>query len=309
LYHWINYFIGLQGDIYRYLRFITPSFIFIAGFLIANIYPVKYGWGSPQASKRLFIRGFKLLGLFMILNVTANLIFANNYRGAMPGIDSFLHDASGIYLSGNAKSSFWVLVPISYLMLISAAIFIMGNASKYVLLPLCVFLLVCVALLNMYGLSSANLELMTVGLLGMVVGLFPIQTINKWAQRYYIVGGLNAAYILAIMIWNVTYYLQVVGVCLSLMIIYSIGMKDVLWSSIQNQIYLLGEYSLFAYIAQIGLLQLLYRGFPFLHLQVMGVWVLSLIGAVTLTVMTVRMTHWSRGKSPFIDRMYKIAFS
>jgi len=25
LYHWLNYFYGPQGDIYKYLRFLTPS--------------------------------------------------------------------------------------------------------------------------------------------------------------------------------------------------------------------------------------------------------------------------------------------
>ena len=43
LYHWINYFVGISGPVYTYLRFIPPSFIFIAGFLIANVYPTKYG--------------------------------------------------------------------------------------------------------------------------------------------------------------------------------------------------------------------------------------------------------------------------
>src|SRR5207302_5956026 len=29
LYHWLNYFVSTEGDFYRYLRFLTPSFIFI----------------------------------------------------------------------------------------------------------------------------------------------------------------------------------------------------------------------------------------------------------------------------------------
>ena len=33
LYHWVNYFIGNQWGYYRYLRFLTPSFIFITGFM------------------------------------------------------------------------------------------------------------------------------------------------------------------------------------------------------------------------------------------------------------------------------------
>src|ERR1700726_2047192 len=42
LYHWLNYFVASDGFFYRYLRFLTPSFIFIAGFLISNVYLSRY---------------------------------------------------------------------------------------------------------------------------------------------------------------------------------------------------------------------------------------------------------------------------
>ena len=38
LYHWLNYFVGPQGDFYRYLSFLPPSFICITGFLISHVY-------------------------------------------------------------------------------------------------------------------------------------------------------------------------------------------------------------------------------------------------------------------------------
>src|ERR1700740_404806 len=42
LYHWINYFVGVEWGYYRYLRFLSPSFIFISGFMISNVYLSKY---------------------------------------------------------------------------------------------------------------------------------------------------------------------------------------------------------------------------------------------------------------------------
>src|SRR5579872_443944 len=59
LYHWLNYFVGPQGDIYKYLRFLTPSFIFITGFLISNVYLSKYGIADPRIPRRLVQRGLK----------------------------------------------------------------------------------------------------------------------------------------------------------------------------------------------------------------------------------------------------------
>ncbi|HEY1462593.1 MAG TPA: hypothetical protein VGF44_04170, partial [Terriglobales bacterium] len=33
VYHWFNYFVGPQAGVYKYIRFLTPSFIFITGFI------------------------------------------------------------------------------------------------------------------------------------------------------------------------------------------------------------------------------------------------------------------------------------
>src|SRR6266404_5555429 len=53
LYHWINYFIGPQWKYYQYLRFLTPSFIFITGFMISNVYLSRYAATDPRLPKRL----------------------------------------------------------------------------------------------------------------------------------------------------------------------------------------------------------------------------------------------------------------
>ena len=309
LYHWINYFVSTQGSVYAYLRFITPSFIFITGFVIANVYPVKYGWGNPRASERLMSRGLKLLALFTLLNITANIMFTSSYKGAMPGIEGFIGSAPSIYISGNARASFGVLVPISYLLLLSAGIFLATHLSKYLVHLTCGLLFLCLAVLNLSDRSSTNLEMLAIGLLGMVLGLYPIEKINRWVNHPYAIVYLYIGYTIAITIWGVTYFLQVIGVCLSVMLIYLTGMKCTAWGRIQRPINLLGEYSLFGYIAQIGLLQLLYRGLPHLYLGIRALWVISFVAAFALTVMTVKMLHWTRTKSHTVDRLYRATFS
>src|SRR5215471_992008 len=61
LYHWLNYFVGNDGRYYDYLRFLTPSFIFITGFMISQIQLRRYDSSGRSLSKRLFVRGLKLL--------------------------------------------------------------------------------------------------------------------------------------------------------------------------------------------------------------------------------------------------------
>src|SRR4051794_18609125 len=42
LYHWLNYFVTGHDWIYKYLRFLPISFVFISGFLISQVYLSKY---------------------------------------------------------------------------------------------------------------------------------------------------------------------------------------------------------------------------------------------------------------------------
>ena len=59
--------------------------------------------------------------------------------------------------------------------------------------------------------------------------------------------------------WNVIYPLQIVGVCVSLAAIYPAGITHPDDGPIRKMVILLGQYSLFAYIAQIIILQGLRR--------------------------------------------------
>jgi peptidoglycan/LPS O-acetylase OafA/YrhL len=309
LYHWINYFVGLEGPIYLYLRFIPPSFIFIAGFLMANVYPAKYGIKDSRLYMRLIIRGLKLLALFTLLNVTANMFFARSYKGAMPGVEGFISNAGNIYISGSARASFGVLVPIGLLLILSVGIFLAVQAYKYSVHLICAASFLCVSLLNLYGFPSPNLSLIAIGILGMVFGFYPIEKVNNWTGYPYIVVGLNVSYIFAIGIWGESYLLQVVGVCLSVMFIYLAGIRSAAWGEIRSPIILLGKYSLFGYVAQIGILQILQRGLLYLNFHNWALWIISFFGAFALTFISVKMAHQIRTKSCAADRLYRFVFS
>ena len=66
-------------------------------------------------------------------------------------------------------------------------------------------------------------------------------------------------YLGTITAWGVDYPLLIVDVCLSLMLLYIMGGKNVELGRLRRHIILLGRYSLFGYISQIAVLQLLYR--------------------------------------------------
>lgn len=309
LYHWINYFVSPVGPIYTHLRFITPSFIFITGFVITNIYPARYEFDYLNVSRRLFRRGIKLLAIFTALNVLANLVFATNYRGAMPGVDGFFGRATDIYVSGNAKSSFSVLLPISYLLLMAGGVFRVGRGSKHVLYAVCGLVLLCVAMLNLHLTPSANLEMLAFGLVGIICGAYPIERINSVVDHPLAIGVLYLGYTIVIAIWGVPYALQVLGVCLNVGLIYLVGVKQSIGRAVYAQVVIFGKYSLFGYIAQIGALHFLHQILVRLYLPAVLLWAVSFMGAFIITVATVNAIDIARKKFSVVNSVYGAVFS
>lgn len=309
LYHWINYFVGVYGPIYTYLRFIPPSFVFITGFLIANVYPARYGLSSVHVYRRLIVRGGKLLLLFLFLNIAANLVFVKSYKGAMPGVEGFFRDLVVILTTGNAKAAFSILVPISYLLFLAAVIFMVGRPWKRIIPLMCFTAFVSIAVLEMYGGAGSTLPLLGIGTLGMFLGMYPIEKVESRIDYPVVVVSLNAGYVLAIGLLGSTYPVQAIGVVLSIALIYLAGMRSDPWYGIKDLMVLLGQYSLFGYVAQICLLQLLQQGLSQLRLTDWNLWVTSFLGAFALTIVAVKGAESVRAKFPLADRFYKLTFT
>lgn len=309
LYHWMNYFVGIDGPVYPYLRFVTASFIFISGLIVANVYPRKYGLSNSKLYIRLLVRGLKILALFTLLNITANMLFSKSYRGAMPGVEAFVSDAAAIYIEGNGRMVLGILVPISYLLILSTVIFLGMQVTRYALLIICAASFICVSSLDYLEMSSQNLSLITIGILGMMLGQYPLQQISDWAGRSCVLASLYVGYLIAINIWGERYFLEAIGVCLSVLLIYGAGVRSTRSGPIVSTLVLLGKYSLFAYIAQIGLLHLLRTSLAAVNIHSWWLWTLSFMGAFALTITTVWVVDQMCTKSPTVARMYRLVFA
>jgi peptidoglycan/LPS O-acetylase OafA/YrhL len=307
LYHWLNYFIGTQHEVYRYLRFLTPSFIFITGFLISSIYFKKYEIADGRLPMRLLQRGLKIVGVFTLLNVILALTSATRLEQLSIG------NLVTIYLIGpvvaNAKAaSFYVLVPIGYLLILSAWLVILRRFYKYVFQFVFGIFLVGILSLYLYGLESQNLELITTGLLGVICGYVSLDTIDRWVARRRMLVVAYGCYAVTITVWNVRYPLQVIGVCLSLMVIYLMGSKPRAPGRIHREIILVGQYSLFAYIAQIAVLRLLRSGLPMAQLGAIEM-ALSFAAGMCLTILAVEAVHRARARAGIVNSVYATVFS
>jgi peptidoglycan/LPS O-acetylase OafA/YrhL len=313
LYHWLNYFIGVQWPYYKYLRFLTPSFIFITGFMISNVYLSKYAAGDPRLARRLFTRGLKLIAIFLALNVARIFVVPSLGTGAVASnlLDPknlFAVFVSGNFPSGSKLISFSILVPISYLLMLSGALMLPYRLYRYTFHLVCAVLLSCIAILGMTGSGSYNLEFITIGLLGVLAGFMPIRVLNDHVRHPYILMLAYVSYAIAITIWNVPFPLLVVGTPLSLTVIYLIGAGGGESGVIKGEIILLGKYSLFGYISQIGILQVLSVGFHRVSLG-FAVLVMSFMAGLVLTVASVELMDRARARTVSLDRLYKLVFA
>jgi peptidoglycan/LPS O-acetylase OafA/YrhL len=308
LYHWLNYFVGPNID-YRYLRFLTPSFVFITGFLISHVYLSKYDGSSNRLTQRLLTRGLKLLVIFIVLNVVKSVMgdLNSTVRGGQDGpanlVKAFVLGPTG----AEKIVSFYILVPISYVLLCSAALVKAYRYSRYVFHTASAFLLMAIMLLHLAGLHSTNLEYIALGMLGAVSGLVRMGAIDSIARQHMWLGLAYLTYVAAITLWNVPFGLLVVGVCLTLLSLYEIGARS-RPSVAQKHVILLGQYSLFGYIVQIAILQLLSGIWRHLQLGQLGIY-LSFIAAFALTMLAVELLAAVKEKSIMVERLYRAALA
>jgi len=315
LYHWLNYFYGVDGKVYTYLHFLTPSFIFITGFLISHVHFPKYGIGNPRLPTRLFLRGLKLLGVFVALNLLISLLVRHSSIRNMLFDRSSWANLDAIFVSGNVyvdraskAASFTILVPISYLLMLSGLMLIACKFFKYSFHVGCGSLLLCVFILGLYGIHSVNLELLTIGLLGVVFGYASRGEILKFVSHPYAIALAYCVYLAAITAWDAPFPLQVVGVFLTATLIYMAGARSADSGRLRRHIVVLGRYSLFGYISQIAILQVLHRALRLVNPGI-GVLGVSFVAGFALTMISVEVVDRIRPKSAAVDRLYRAVFA
>jgi hypothetical protein len=202
--------------------------------------------------------------------------------------------------------SFYVLLPISYVLILSAVMLLVFRGDKYIFYFATAAAMIGIVLLKVIGRPSEDLELVSFGLVGICIGFIAIESINRQLRPYVIVPAY-LLYLAAITAWNTPYPLQLTGVLLTLLLIYWAGRKSGDREWLSRMIVLLGKYSLFGYIAQIAILRAL--RYCLESYTSTAVLIASLIGAAAMTVATVAIMDRARFKVPLVNRAYNAVFS
>lgn len=306
LYHWMNYFIGLDSGFYKYLRFLTPSFIFLTGFLISHVYLSKFTAGERYICGRLIRRGFKLLAMVLVLNAVGEFAGKRAVAARLGG--GSLTSLAWGYLTGFVPVAFSVLVPIGYLLILSAGLLMLSRRFPGVFHLVSGTLITTALVCEWIGFQNGYLDMLSVGMLGVSAGHVRIEAINRLIQRPAMLLIAYAVYVSAIAKWNAVYGLQVVGVCVNLAILYWFGSGRWLPPMLKHVLIRLGEYSLLAYIAQIVVLQILWRSAHVFGAGTPIVYV-ALFVCAACTVFSVELMDRAKRSVPAVNRMYVTVFA
>jgi hypothetical protein len=151
-YHTLNYFVYGYNIAYAYIGFVTQAFIFYSGFMCGTLYFNKFTINQEIVYRRLTLRGLKLIILWFILNIVIHSLLTKNFNNQDLGLDLFLNNIFSIFITGDDRiSRFAILLPIGYVLLISAPILTL-HKFKYVLYSLLIifFLIVSICEISLF---------------------------------------------------------------------------------------------------------------------------------------------------------------
>lgn len=252
-YHAMNIFSTADPTAYSYVQFVSGSFILVSGYVLGRFQDAVFSKSPCDVSRRLIIRGVKLVILFTILNSMILITGFGNSTKEVPNFDRLGAVLVDIFVVGVAgAASFKILLPIGYV-LISGPVFLwLGQRSRYTFVAAILLTQFIDVVLN----DSVNMYFYTLGFIGLLGG----QVSNKY-NIFHIFKNAPAAIAMIVLVEVVMKYavthLLLYAVCTFLLVqaLYDLCSAINIGGRLAQASMLLGRYSLICYIGQIIFMQ------------------------------------------------------
>jgi hypothetical protein len=296
------------------LRFVSGGFIFVAGFVISNIYRGKYGLDNPKVFSRLLTRGLKLIVIFSALNVMMNLVLSHSYDGRKFDLWMLLKNFKSVYVFGaNRIVSFDILLPIAYLFIVfSVVLYIMRVKTGTLLKPAAVLIFLFCSLIYFSHPIPYNIRFLLVGLYGAACGFINTEKLDKTVNSIFpVILGASILNFLILRYVPLYYPVYTAGILLNSLLLYGVGLRVSGDNALIKIIFLLGRYSLITYILHIGLIAIMlfmngrYEIIKDPYLE--SLLIFTITTALMIVIVTVLDT--TRKKFLLIDRLYRLLFA
>ena len=258
VYHSVNYS-GADPAVLRHLRFLPGAFVFLAGFGVGRLYLPRWAAGETGVPGRLWWRGVRLLALFLALNVVAHALLPHSYNRRLD-IAEFAGQLDLILGPGGVRAAvFGVLPPIAYVLAACGAALTLGRKGREAVLLLGAVVFTAGAISAMFTPPPLNLELASLGFLGVLAGSANFGRVPPAMRRPLPLLILFAALQATLARDEPGFAMTTVLVVTALALLYSAGRGLGRVAAITPPLLLLGRNSLPAYLLQIAALQLLFR--------------------------------------------------
>jgi hypothetical protein len=169
-------------------------------------------------------------------------------------------------------------------------------------------LIAAVISIRFWNLENSYLDLLMVGVLGVVVGFAGRERILSLVSHPYILTALYCLFLAAVTVWGVPLPLEIASVILTTALLYTAGSRLATAGPARRRTILLGKYSLLGYIAQIAILQGL-RRISWLSQHGVVASLVALLLGVLLTVAIVEAVDIARRKSKIANDLYRFVFA
>jgi peptidoglycan/LPS O-acetylase OafA/YrhL len=304
LYHTLNYSTDYTRG-FAYLPFLPLSFILITGFLIGHLYLRSGFTVRPGSSMRSLLRGLRLVAIFTVLNLLAQVVGRHKPSGPAGEIGiSFFDYWFEIYVLGDPIAAFEVLLPIAYLLMLVPVLLLLAQASRWIPLIVALAALTASILMERWDEACGNLTLLSAGFLGVMIGSLggPILRLGRY---WPIAIAAYGAYALALRSTVQTVAMQLVGALLAVAAIFSMCAALGTHGFTRRRVVALGKYSLLSYIFQIAFLQILSRVIG-RHAPWRAVFFLQMIAVVVAMMCFVELTNWLRRQNRSFAVVYNV---
>ena len=301
MHHCFDYF-DPTSSLILYLRFITGSFVFVAGFMFINIYLKNND--NPLYDKisiRMIQRGLKLLFLFILLNALIFLSFPGKLSNL--NLNSPLENLYTIFVIGRYNLvAFEILIPIAYVMIITGILIGIFKDKIYLIVPLSILLFLYSSFKYFSQESGYNLRFLTIGLLGFSLGFITFDKFKILADKWVIFPILYILYLIFITNYKLNYPVYLISVLINIIIFYIISRKINLKNFFADKIVLFGKYPLFSYVFQIAFLQVYAKLFRNNNL------LFNFLLTLLATLFSVHIVDFSTKRYSSFNRIYRIFF-
>jgi peptidoglycan/LPS O-acetylase OafA/YrhL len=308
IYHALNYSVDYNEWAWRLMAFLPPSFILITGLLLTNSYLSRYKVTDPQLHKRLLTRGAKLVLLFVALNV--GLVLLRNAGGGhtLAALGELAKRWYPIFFAPSERiTSSSILLSIAYVLIVASPVLLLYWIRPWLLPALSTILVAACC----FSESNQNLnyyvEMVTFGIVGMSLGMIPLEKLEAFARKWMFILPAYAVYRLCSYFFSEMYPVRLTGTMLSLSILFGLALVFSQSGFAYRQFVLLGQYSLFGYIFQLIVLQVLRPVLPME--EAAASFVMMMLITLALTWLGTVVVEKLRQTARVFDATYKVVFA